>query len=73
MFDRSPLRHRGFELTIRRSPALDAFEFVVRHLGLDLHASSPDFRTVMSAERAARRFVDEALQVFDTSTTALAA
>ena len=73
MFDRPLLRHRGFELSIRRASNGEAFSFAVTHHGLALHRSAPEFRTPMSADRAARRFVDDALTVFDTSSASLAA
>ncbi len=73
MLDRPLFRHRGFELSIRRVPGAGAFAFAVSHLGLALHASRAEFGTAVSADRAARRFVDDALRVFDASPTALAA
>lgn len=72
MLDRPLLRHRGFELTIRQLPSAGTFAFVVSHLGLALHTSAAEFRSALSADRAARRFVDDALRVFDDSTAAFA-
>lgn len=65
------LRHRGFELSIRRMSGGDAFGFVVSHLGLDLHASDGAFRSATSADRAARCYVDHALGVYDLPGAAL--
>ncbi|MEM1117235.1 MAG: hypothetical protein AAF594_06490 [Bacteroidota bacterium] len=60
--------HRGFELDIQSRGA--GFAFAVSHDGLALHASAPTHRTSLSAERAARQFVDDALAPFER--TALA-
>lgn len=73
MLDRPLLRHRGFELSIRRMSGGEAFAFTVTHLGLELHTSRPEFRTATSADRAARCFVDDALGVFEMPSAALAA
>lgn len=59
-----PLRHRGFELVVRQDAAARALSFLVMHRGLALHASRADYRTPVSAERAARQFVDDALGAF---------
>lgn len=61
----APLVHRGFELWLRAGD--EAFGFEIGHHALTLHASAVDFRTPFAAERAARRFVDDALGVFDPS------
>lgn len=68
-----PLRHRGFELALRRESEAGAFAFRVSHLGLDLHTSRPGFGTATAAERAARQFVDDALGAFGHAAQALAA
>ena len=69
---RPTLRHRGFEFAVR--PAGGAgFAFAVLHRGLQLHASTPEFRSAVSADRAARRFVDDALGVFAYGEAAAAA
>ena len=73
MLARPLLRHRGFELSIRRVPGAEKFAFAITHLGLALHSSRAEFRTALSADRAARRFVDDALCVFDASPAAFAA
>lgn len=69
----SPLTvfHRGFELQIRHSAT--AFGFAIEHAGLALHRSVADFRTAGAADRAARRFIDDALGSFEVATEALAA
>lgn len=69
----SPLRHRGFELMVRREAGGSPLSFRVSHRGLPLHTSRPDFRTAVSAERAARQFVDDALGAFDAASSTLAA
>ena len=58
------LRHRGFEFAVRPSDDPERFAFAVLHRGLQLHASTPEFRSAISADRAARQFVDDALGVF---------
>ena len=74
---RSPLAsaHRGFAYALHRAGrGADArFSFTIAHRGLLLHASEPTFRTAASADRAARRFVDDALGAFDYAQHALAA
>ena len=60
---RTPLRHRGFDFAVQPGPK-GTFAFAVSHRGLPLHASASEFRSVVSADRAARRFVDDALGVF---------
>ena len=66
----SPLTtyHRGFALAPLQKPGrygACSFGFEVRHQGLLLHTSAGDYGTAASAEGAARRFVDDALRVFD--------
>ena len=63
---RPMLRHRGFELAVLDGGRGGAsqFGFAISHRGLQLHASTPEFRSAVSADRAARRFVDDALGVF---------
>ena len=69
----SPLTvfHRGFALQIRHSAT--AFGFVIEHAGLALHRSATDFHTAGAADRAARRFIDDALGSFEVASEALAA
>lgn len=61
---RPMLRHRGFDVVVQSGPQGAHFAFAVSHRGLQLHASTPEFRSAVSADRAARRFVDDALSVF---------
>lgn len=68
--DRTPLSHRGFQLRLRAQGA-EGFAITIEHAGLALHTES-GHRSAFGAERAARRFVDDALCVFDTP-SALAA
>ena len=68
--------HRGFSLAIRPSAAGAAragFSFTIAQGGHPLHTSRADFGTAGSADRAARRFVDDALGAFDLATQALEA
>jgi hypothetical protein len=65
------LAHRGFQLRLRAEAGTFAFE--VRDRDLTLHTSAPDFRTPHAAERAARRFVDDALGAFAAASKVLAA
>lgn len=74
----SPLviSHRGFALTLRRMPGRfgpDSFGYVIHHDGLVLHESGGDYRAASSAARAARRFVDDALEAFDHASLRLEA
>lgn len=62
------LLHRGFELRLRAAD--QAFGFEIGHHALTLHASDASFRTPFAAERAARRFVDDALGAFDAARAA---
>ena len=71
MMTRLAFRHRGFALDIQNSVA--GFVFAISHDGLELHASTTSYRTATSADRAARQFIDDALDVFSHSTQALAA
>lgn len=66
--DTAPLVHRGFELRLRSAD--ESFGFEIGHHALTLHASAPSFRTPFAAERAARRFVDDALGAFDSARAA---
>lgn len=68
---RQTFHHRGFALEIRRAGS--GFAFSVLQDGFALHTSRPDFGTAGSADRAARRFVDDALFAFDFATQALEA
>ncbi len=68
---RHTFHHRGFSLEIRRAPA--GFAFTIRQGADALHASRADFATAVSADRAARRFVDDALFSFEFATQALEA
>ena len=69
---RSSYGHRGFDLRLCPGGS-GQFAFEVGHLGLTLHASEAAFRTPVSAERAARRFVDDALGSYDHAARSLAA
>lgn len=71
MLTRLAFHHRGFALDIQRSNA--GFAFAISHDGLTLHASEHDYRTATSADRAARQFIDDALDVFTHSTQSVAA
>ena len=62
--------HRGFDLDVQSRGT--GFAFTVTHDGLALHVSDPAHRTALSAERAARQFVDDALGVFEQETPAYA-
>ncbi len=68
---RSVFVHRGFEL--RLHAADDAFAFEIGHHDLTLHASTCDFRSPHAAERAGRRFVDDALGAFDAASSSFSA
>ena len=68
---RHTFHHRGFSLEIRRAPAGYAFE--LRQGADTLHTSRADFATPISADRAARQFVDDALFSFEFATQALEA
>lgn len=69
----SPLTvfHCGFAVQICHSAT--AFGFVVEHAGLALHRSAADYATAGAADRAARRFIDDALGSFSVATEAMAA
>ena len=62
--DRPTLTHRGFRLRLRAAAA--GFAVAIEHAGLTLHTES-GHRSAFGAERAARRFVDDALGVFDSA------
>ena len=62
--------HRGFSLQIRFSK--DAFGYVIEHAGLPLHTSA-DFRSAGAADRAARRFIADALGAYDYAAAEMAA
>ncbi len=64
--------HRGFDLRLCIGDG-GRFAFAVDHFGLTLHASEASFSTPHSAERAARRFVDDALGAYDYAARALTA
>lgn len=64
------LSHRGFALQIRFGA--DGYSYVIDHAGLTLHAAA-DFRSAGAADRAARRFVDDALGAFAHAEAELAA
>ena len=66
----SPLTvyHRGFAVSLRRMHGrfgVGSFGYVIRHRGLELHASDGAYGSAASAARAARVFVDDALGAFD--------
>ena len=65
-------RHRGFDLRLCVGVG-GQFGFGVSHVGLALHASEAAYSSPASAERAARRFVDDALGAYDAASRALAA
>ncbi len=69
--DRSFLSHRGFRLGLR-AQAGSGFAVAIEHAGLTLHTEA-GHRSALSAERAARQFVDDALGVFDLGASRLAA
>ena len=58
------LSHRCFRLTLLARPDGARFAFRVGAGGHTLHTSRASYRSAPSAERAARRFVDEALQAW---------
>ena len=59
---RALLSHRGF--CLRPVPGGAGFAVAIEHAGLTLHTEA-GHRSAFAAERAARRFVDDALGVFD--------
>lgn len=65
------LTHRGFQLRLR-AQAGSGFAVAIEDAGLTLHTET-GHRSAFAAERAARRFVDDALGVFDVATSSLAA
>ena len=60
---RPSLTHRGFRLRLRARSG-SGFDVAIEHAGLTLHTET-GHRSAFGAERAARRFVDDALSVFD--------
>ena len=68
---RQTFHHRGFSLEIHRGVA--GYAFAILQGQHTLHASRADFGTPGSADRAARRFVDDALGAFELATQAIAA
>ncbi len=58
------LSHRRFRLTLLARAGGDRFAFRVGAGGHTLHTSRALYRSAPSAERAARRFVDEALRAW---------
>lgn len=56
--------HKGFDLRLRSQA--EGYRFEVEHAALVLHESDPSYRTPVSAVRAARLFIDDALRVFDS-------
>ena len=64
------LSHRGFALQIRFEG--EAYGYAIEHAGLPLHAAA-DFRSAGAADRAARRFIDDALGAFAHAEAELAA
>lgn len=63
--------HRGFALEIRR--VRSGYAFAIAQGEFSLHTSRPDYATPQSADRAARRFVDDALGAYDYATQAIEA
>ena len=66
----SPLTvyHRGFSLALSQKPGRygpRSFGFEIHHRGLLLHTSPGAFGTAGNAERAGRRFIDDALGAFE--------
>ena len=70
---RQAFYHRGFSLEIRRAPSGAGFSFAIAQEGFPLHTSRADYGTALSADRAARQFIDDALGAFDYATQALEA
>lgn len=68
---RHALYHRGFALEIRR--VRTGYAFAIAQDEFPLHSSRPDYATPQSADRAARRFVDDALGAYDYATQAVEA
>ena len=68
---RAAFAHRGFQLRLRAEAGTFAFD--IRDHDLTLHTSAPDFRSAHAAERAARRFVDDALGAFSAAAKTLTA
>jgi len=65
------LFHRGFKLAVRATPGRfgdRSFGFTIRHHGDVLHQSEGAYGSAEAADRAARRFIDDALGAFDRAT-----
>lgn len=63
-------QHRGFSLTIRTMSGRfgpESFGYTILHRGHILHESGGDFGTAESADRAARRLIDDAIGIYDDS------
>ncbi len=60
------LHHRGFALVVCARPRGEghAYAFRLSQGGLALHTSRAVYRSVASADRAGRRFVDDALAAY---------
>ncbi|MEM0962829.1 MAG: hypothetical protein AAGK21_09880 [Bacteroidota bacterium] len=63
--DSTLVHHRGFDIRLQAEGSRFAFE--VTHRTHTLHTSTYAYRSGVSAERAARQFVDDALRVFDAA------
>lgn len=64
------LSHRGFSLTIRTKTGRfgpESFGYSIFHRGHLLHESEGDFGTAESADRAARRLIDDAIGIYDAA------
>ncbi|NNF59673.1 MAG: hypothetical protein HKN04_15665 [Rhodothermaceae bacterium] len=60
-------QHRGFQFRVARAEGRfgpQSFRYMINHLGATLHQSAADFGSAESADRAARRFIDDALGSF---------
>lgn len=65
------LHHRGFALRLEQTKdGSDTYSFSIESRGYTLHTSAPDYRTAQSAERAARVFIDDALDGYERATRA---
>lgn len=60
------LHHRGFSLLLSAGPTADgvAYGFHLAQHEQPLHASGPVYATLAAADRAGRRFVDDALNAY---------
>lgn len=64
------VHHRGIDvqiLAVTRVDGQTVFGFELWQDGLRLHAARPVYRTAVSSERGARRFVDDALAAYDAA------